>query len=201
MRLRTVPRLLLPGLAALLLLATWACSSAPATSEPETAMEAPAAQGLVLGHSAAENFALPNLDRLARGPFVNRARERERFAHYAGALRIRPDAADVPVGTLSGGNQQKVVLAKWLERESRIVIFDEPTRGIDVAVKLEIYELINRLAAEGKAVVLVSSELPELLGMCDRIVVMHGGEVRGEIGEPAEATQEEILAMAVSGAA
>jgi ribose transport system ATP-binding protein len=159
------------------------------------------AQGLVLGHTAAENFALPNLDRLARGPFVDRARERERFAHYAEALRIRSDAADAAVGTLSGGNQQKVVLAKWLERDSRVVIFDEPTRGIDVAVKLEIYELINRLAAEGKAVVLVSSELPELLGLCDRIVVMHGGEVKGEIDEPAEATQEGILAMAVSGAA
>jgi ribose transport system ATP-binding protein len=155
-------------------------------------------QGLVLGHSARENFALPNLDRLSRGPFVNEARERERFAHFAGLLNIRSDAADAAVGTLSGGNQQKVVLAKWLERDSRIVIFDEPTRGIDVAVKYEIYQLINRLAAEGKAVVLVSSELPELLGMCDRIVVMHGGEVKGEIEDPASATQEQILGMVVS---
>jgi ribose transport system ATP-binding protein len=152
-------------------------------------------QGLVLAHSARENFALPNLDRLSRGPFVDEARERVRFAHYAGTLGIRAGAADAPVGTLSGGNQQKVVLAKWLERDSRIVVFDEPTRGIDVAVKYEIYQLINRLAAEGKAVVLVSSELPELLGMCDRIVVMHGGAVRGEIEEPASVTQEEILGM------
>jgi ABC-type sugar transport system ATPase subunit len=155
------------------------------------------AQGLVLAHSARENFALPNLDRLSRGPFVDESRERERFAHYAGILGIRADAAESPVGTLSGGNQQKVVLAKWLERDSRVVIFDEPTRGIDVAVKYEIYQLINRLATEGKAVVLVSSELPELLGMCDRIVVMHGGQVKGEIEDPASATQEEILRMVV----
>ena len=155
------------------------------------------AQGLVLGHSAAENFALPNLDRLSRGPFVDRARERDRFAHYAHTLRIRPAAPDAAVSTLSGGNQQKVVLAKWLERDSQIVIFDEPTRGIDVAVKYEIHLLINRLAAEGKAVILVSSELPELLGMSDRIVVMHAGEVKGEIEDPAKATQEEILAMVV----
>ena len=159
------------------------------------------AQGLVLGHSATENFALPNLDRLSRGPFVDRSRERERFAHYAEALGIRSGAADAPVRTLSGGNQQKVVLAKWLERDSRVVIFDEPTRGIDVAVKYEIYLLINRLAAEGKAVVIVSSELPELLGMSDRIVVMHAGEVRGEIGDARAATPEQILGIVVGGAA
>jgi ABC-type sugar transport system ATPase subunit len=156
------------------------------------------AQGLVLGHSAAENFALPNLDRLSRGPFVDRARESERFAHHAETLRIRPGVADAPVGQLSGGNQQKVVLAKWLERDSRIVIFDEPTRGIDVAVKYEIHQLINRMAAEGKAVILVSSELPELLGMSDRIVVMHAGEVKGEIEDAAKATQEQILTLIVS---
>jgi ribose transport system ATP-binding protein len=155
------------------------------------------AQGLVLGHSATENFALPNLDRLARGPFVNQAREREHFAHYVDALNIRSGAFDAPVSTLSGGNQQKVVLAKWLERDSRIVIFDEPTRGIDVAVKYEIYQLINRLASEGKAVILVSSELPELLGMSDRIVVMHAGEVKGQVEDPGSATQEQILAMVV----
>ena len=159
------------------------------------------AQGLVLGHSATENFALPNLDRLSRGPFVDRARERERFARYADALSIRRGVPDAPVSTLSGGNQQKVVLAKGLERDSRIVIFDEPTRGIDVAVKYEIYLLINRLAAEGKAVIIVSSELPELLGMSDRIVVMHAGEVRGEIEDARTATQEQILGMVVGAAA
>jgi ABC-type sugar transport system ATPase subunit len=155
------------------------------------------AQGLVLGHSAIENFALPNLDRLSRGPFVDRTRERERYARHADALSIRGGGPDAPVSTLSGGNQQKVVLAKWLERDSRIVIFDEPTRGIDVAVKFEIYQLINRLAAQGKAVIVVSSELPELIGMCDRIVVMHAGEVRGEIEDARAATQAQILGMVV----
>jgi ribose transport system ATP-binding protein len=159
------------------------------------------AQGLVLGHSAIENFALPNLDRLTWGPFVDEARERERFAHYAVTLGIRLGTPDAPVATLSGGNQQKVVLAKWLERDSRIVIFDEPTRGIDVAVKLEIYHLVNRLAEEGKAVILVSSELPELLGMSDRLVVMHEGEVKGEIEDARAATPEQVLGMVVGGAA
>jgi ABC-type sugar transport system ATPase subunit len=158
-------------------------------------------QGLVLGHSARENFALPNLDRLSRGPFVDRDREQKRFAHYVEALSIRLATVDASVTTLSGGNQQKVVLAKWLERDSRVVIFDEPTRGIDVAVKYEIYLLINRLAAQGKAVIIVSSELPELLGMSDRIVVMHGGEVRGEIEDARTATQEQILGLVVGGAA
>ena len=156
------------------------------------------AQGLVMGQSATENFALPNLDRLARGPFVDEVRERERFAHHVETLSIRTGPGDAPVSTLSGGNQQKVVLAKWLERDCGVVIFDEPTRGIDVAVKYEIYVLINRLAAEGKAIVIVSSELPELLGMSDRIVVMHDGEVKGEIEDARRATQEQILAMVVS---
>jgi ABC-type sugar transport system ATPase subunit len=154
-------------------------------------------QGLVLQHSTVENFALPNLDRLGRGPFVDRARERERFARFASLLKIREGVADAAVATLSGGNQQKVVLAKWLERDCRVVIFDEPTRGIDVGVKYEIYQIINRLAEAGKAVVVVSSELPELLGMSDRIVVMHEGEVRGEIEDVQGATQEQILSMIV----
>jgi ABC-type sugar transport system ATPase subunit len=158
------------------------------------------AQGLILGQTAIENFALPNLERFSRGPFVDREREAERFAHYSALLSIRASAARTPVKLLSGGNQQKVVLAKWLERDSRIVIFDEPTRGIDVAVKYEIYQLVNRLAAEGKAVLLVSSELPELLGMSDRIVVMHEGEVRGVIDDASKATQEQILTMIVGNA-
>ena len=103
-------------------------------------------------------------------------------------------------GNLSGGNQQKVVLAKWLARHADIIIFDEPTRGIDVATKYEIYLLINELAAKGKAIVMISSELPEVLGMSDRIVVMREGRVCGEITEPAQATQEDILALAISGA-
>ena len=92
----------------------------------------------------------------------------------------------------------KIVLAKWLERNCRILIFDEPTRGIDVGAKYEIYLLINQLASDGKAIIIVSSELSELLGMCDRIIVMHEGETKGEITEVRSATQEQVMAMIVS---
>jgi ABC-type sugar transport system ATPase subunit len=155
------------------------------------------AQGLVLAHSAQDNFSLPNLDRLSSGLFVDRVRERERFAIHAGALAIRMASPDQAVGTLSGGNQQKVVLAKWLERDSRIVIFDEPTRGIDVGAKYEIYLIINRLAEQGKAILVISSELPELLGISDRVLVMHEGEVKAEFTEARKATQEEVLSRMV----
>jgi ABC-type sugar transport system ATPase subunit len=99
---------------------------------------------------------------------------------------------------LSGGNQQKVVLAKWLARNADIMIFDEPTRGIDVGTKYEIYLLINRLAAEGKAVIMISSELSEILGLSDRIIVMHEGSIKGEITDVTNTTQEDILSMAIA---
>jgi ABC-type sugar transport system ATPase subunit len=155
------------------------------------------AQGLVLGHSARENFGLPNLQSFSRGPFVDTGKERRRFAHFADALRIRMADPDQRIETLSGGNQQKVVLAKWLERDCRVVIFDEPTRGIDVGAKFEIYLIINRLAAEGKAILVISSELPELLGISDRILVMHAGAIRGEIADVRAATQQQILSLMV----
>ena len=99
---------------------------------------------------------------------------------------------------LSGGNQQKVVLAKWLAANADIIIFDEPTRGIDVGAKYEIYLLINELAAQGKAIIIVSSELPEILGMSDRIIVMHEGRIKGEITEVDRTSQEDILSMAIN---
>jgi len=106
-------------------------------------------------------------------------------------------STDQSAGTLSGGNQQKVVLAKWLERNAEVIIFDEPTRGIDVGAKYEIYQLINKLAAAGKAILMISSELPEVLGMSDRILVMHEGRVTGEITDVAGATQADIMQLAV----
>lgn len=159
-------------------------------------------QGLVLSQSVLHNFALPNLSRFARGGWtgagwIDAARERNAFAGYAEALRIRANAADRPAGTLSGGNQQKVVLAKWLESASEVLIFDEPTRGIDVGAKVEIYNLMNDLAARGKAVLMVSSELPEVLGMADRVLVMHEGRITGEIADARTATQADILALAI----
>ena len=154
-------------------------------------------QGLVLGQSARANFGLPNLDRFSRAALVSDAAERSAFQAYVDLLRIKVPGPDALVDTLSGGNQQKVVLAKWLERHCEVVVFDEPTRGIDVGAKYEIYLLMNDLAAQGKAVIMVSSELPEVLGMADRILVMHDGRITGEITDVAHATQEQILAMAI----
>ena len=154
-------------------------------------------QGLVLAHSASDNFALPNLDRFSRAGFVSSRRLRKAFAGYIDRLRIKIADQRQPAGNLSGGNQQKVVLAKWLQKNFEVILFDEPTRGIDVGTKYEIYLLINELAAAGKAVLVISSELPEVLGMSDRILVMHAGRITGEIPDPAAATQEQIMELAV----
>ncbi|NBP80158.1 sugar ABC transporter ATP-binding protein, partial [bacterium] len=164
-------------------------------------------QGLILSQSVLHNFALPNAAHFVaagRGftgwgftGWIDQQRERDAFAGYATSMRIRANAAAHPAGTLSGGNQQKVVLAKWLESNSEVLIFDEPTRGIDVGAKVEIYGLMNELAEQGKAIVMVSSELPEVLGMADRILVMHEGRITGEIADPAAATQADILSLAI----
>jgi ABC-type sugar transport system ATPase subunit len=155
-------------------------------------------QGLVLGHSVRENFGLPNLTWLSRHGFVQLSRERESFSRYVDQLRIKVPHHEQRAGNLSGGNQQKVVLAKWLARDCDVLIFDEPTRGIDVGAKYEIYLLMNELAAAGKAIVMISSELPEVLGMADRILVMHEGRITGEIADARQATQEEIMQLAVA---
>jgi ABC-type sugar transport system ATPase subunit len=155
-------------------------------------------QGLILIHSCRENYGLPNLDRLVRGRFLDQRRERREFAEFVDSLRIKVSSRDQLAMNLSGGNQQKVVLAKWLARNADIMIFDEPTRGIDVGTKYEIYLLINRLADEGKAIIMISSELPEILGMSDRIIVMHEGRVKGTITDVANTTQEDILSTAIT---
>lgn len=150
-------------------------------------------QGLILGASIRENFGLPNLDRFTKGGFVQLRREREEFAKVTATLAIRISHADQLARNLSGGNQQKVVLAKWLARHCEVLIFDEPTRGVDVGAKFEIYTLMNQLAADGKAIVMISSELPEVIGMADRILVMHRGQITGEIADARQATQEQIM--------
>jgi ribose transport system ATP-binding protein len=155
------------------------------------------AQGLVLGQSVRENFGVPNLPALTRLGFVNQRRERAAFGQYVDRLRIRIPHQDQLARNLSGGNQQKVVLAKWLERNCDVILFDEPTRGIDVGSKYEIYLLINALAAQGKAILMVSSELPEVLGMADRILVMHEGRITGEIADVGRASQEDVMKLAV----
>ena len=154
-------------------------------------------QGLVLGRPVQENFGLANLQRFARWGWLNRRREQDAFDALARHLRMRLTGRQQPTATLSGGNQQKLVLAKWLERSAEVLMFDEPTRGIDVGAKYEIYGLMNRLAAQGKAILMISSELPEVLGMADRILVMHEGRITGEISDVASATAEQIMEYAV----
>jgi ABC-type sugar transport system ATPase subunit len=154
-------------------------------------------QGLVLCASAKENFALPNLGHWSRFGLLNLRRESRAFNGHVRALAIRLASPQQRAENLSGGNQQKLLVARWLETDSQVIIFDEPTRGIDVGAKYEMYLIIRRLAAQGKAIILISSELPEILGMCDRVVVMKAGRVAGEIADAATATQEDIMAMAV----
>jgi len=154
-------------------------------------------QGLVLGLPARENFALPNLSDWSGMTFINQSAERGAFAGFIRSLRIALSSQEQFAKNLSGGNQQKLVLAKWLQSNSEVIIMDEPTRGIDVGAKYEIYLLINDLAARGKSIIMISSELPEVLGMSDRILVMHEGRISGEITDVAGATQEQIMTMAV----
>lgn len=155
------------------------------------------AHGLVLQASAKDNFALSNLVFWSKLGWIKRRRELSRFLLRVKELNIRITHPDQPARNLSGGNQQKLLVARWLENDSRVVIFDEPTRGIDVGAKYEMYLLINELAARGKAVLMISSELPEILGMSDRILVMREGRISGEISQPDKATQEEVMALAV----
>ena len=154
-------------------------------------------QGLVLGLSVRENFGLPNLATFSAAGFVNHRKERELFGDYIERLSIKTPDQEQLAKNLSGGNQQKVVLAKWLQRNAEVIIFDEPTRGIDVGAKYEIYMLMNELARQGKAIVMISSELPEVLGMSDRIIVMHEGRVTGEISDVESATQQQIMELAI----
>jgi len=152
-------------------------------------------QGLVLGMTVRENTTLANLKSLVKVLFVDRRRERAITTQYVKELQIKTPSIEQVVQNLSGGNQQKVVLAKWLFTQSRVLIFDEPTRGIDVGAKVEIYKLMNDLARKGVGILVISSELPEVLGMCDRILVMHEGTITGELLR-GEATQEAVMRLA-----
>lgn len=154
-------------------------------------------QGLILGLSALENFALPNLSHWSRGGWLSGRRERTSFARYVESLKIRLSSPAQLAGQLSGGNQQKLLVARWLENDARVIIFDEPTRGIDVGAKVDMYNLISDLAARGKAIIMISSELPEILGMSDRVLVMRDGRLAGEVRNVGEGTQEELLELAV----
>ncbi|WP_339720358.1 multiple monosaccharide ABC transporter ATP-binding protein [Marinomonas primoryensis] len=152
--------------------------------------------GLILEETIQTNTTLANLDRVSSNGVIDENIERQVSEDYRKALNIRTPSVFQKVMNLSGGNQQKVVLSKWLYSQPDVLILDEPTRGIDVGAKFEIYSIINQLADDGKGVVMISSEMPELLGMCDRIYVMNEGRFVGEL-DKADASQEKIMSMIV----
>jgi D-xylose transport system ATP-binding protein len=149
--------------------------------------------GLIPGHSIAFNLTLSSLGRLTRYGLLDLAEELRRYRHVESALQVSAKAPTARIDDLSGGNQQKVLLGRVLLTEPRVFLLDEPTRGVDVATKFEIYEWINRLTQEGKAVLLVTSELPELLGLSDRVLILRQGRVTSELMK-SELRQERVLA-------
>jgi ribose transport system ATP-binding protein len=152
-------------------------------------------QALVLELAVRENISLAALRRLSKAGFVRLAEERRLAQYFVDALQIRTPSLEQKVRNLSGGNQQKVVLAKWLALEPKILLVDEPTRGVDIGAKAEVHHLLSQLAQRGVAILMISSELPEILGMSDRVLVMRRGMIAGELSR-AEATQEKIMALA-----
>ena len=148
--------------------------------------------GIIVDKTVAENSTMASLDEYMKGLFIDKKKEKEVAQKYVDILKTKTPGVDQLVVNLSGGNQQKVVIAKWLVRNCDILIFDEPTRGIDVGAKSEIYHLMNELVAEGKSIIMVSSEMTEILRMSDRIVIMCEGRKTGELGIE-EATQERIM--------
>ncbi len=156
-------------------------------------------EGLVLPMSVSQNITLATLDKFGSAAHLRLGQEKDTVQDYIGKLNIKTPSQLQLARNLSGGNQQKVVLAKWLLSDSRVIIFDEPTRGIDVGAKIEVYNIINDLIRAGVAVVMISSELPEILGMSDRVAVMHQGEITGVFDNDGTLTQEKILYYATGG--
>ena len=155
-------------------------------------------EGLMLDKSIRENISLCNLRRISKSSVISREAEKNMVAEAIKDLHIKCFGSYHECNNLSGGNQQKVVLAKWILTNPKILILDEPTRGVDIGAKKEIYSIINKLAAQGVAIIMVSSELPEVLGMSDNIMVVREGEVRGIISYE-EANQERVMTLATGG--
>jgi ribose transport system ATP-binding protein len=153
--------------------------------------------GLILDQSIRFNITLPNIHQLERWRMIFKRDELEPVTNVMTDLHVRPSKPELESGSLSGGNQQKVVLAKWLMARPKVIVMDEPTRGIDVGAKAEIYALMRKIAGQGVAIIMASSELPELLGMSDRILVMHEGRMAGELSRE-EADEEEIMRLATA---
>jgi ribose transport system ATP-binding protein len=156
-------------------------------------------QGLVVDFAIRDNISLPSLGRLNRAGFVDFAAERRLAESMREKLGVRTTDVMKPVGLLSGGNQQKVVLAKWLAKSPRLMILDEPTRGVDVGAKAEIYTLMDELAGQGVAVLMISSDLEEILGVSDRVLVMHDGRIAGELAR-SELSEQAVMHLATGGA-
>ena len=152
--------------------------------------------GLILGYDLIRNITVTNLDKVKTGPFLDAKKERALATELAQDLGVKTPSMMQIARNLSGGNQQKVVFAKWLFSDVDILILDEPTRGIDVGAKYEIYLLMNKLVEAGKSIIMISSELPEVLGMCDRLVVLSGGEKAGELSRE-EASAEAVMRLAI----
>ena len=155
-------------------------------------------EGLLLEKSIAENIEIANLNKISKNSVLQRNKQKEIVKKGIEEFRIRCFGPDHECHNLSGGNQQKVVLAKWIYTDPKILILDEPTRGVDIGAKKEIYSVINDLAAKGVAVILVSSELPEVLGMSDRITVVHEGRITGTLSAE-EADQAKVMTLATGG--
>jgi ABC-type sugar transport system ATPase subunit len=154
--------------------------------------------GLVLGAGVGTNISSATLRRLALGPFVNRPAERSLISRFIARLNVRTPSPEQRAGLLSGGNQQKVLLAKWLAVEPSVLIVDEPTRGVDIGTNAEIYGLFDQLAQQGIGILIISSDLPEVLALADRILVMRLGRLVGELTRQ-EATEEKIMQLAALG--
>lgn len=155
-------------------------------------------EGLLLPMSVSDNLSMTNLTTVSSLGFLSGAKEKQLSDKMMKQLLIKASSGAQPVGSLSGGNQQKVVIGKWLATNPQVFILDEPTRGVDIGAKKEIYDLMNKLASEGVAILMISSELPEVLGMSDRVLVMHEGKISGHFTKE-EATQENIMMCATGG--
>ena len=155
-------------------------------------------EGLILDFSILRNIALPSIDEFAKSMVIDYGKVNKFSQDLAAKLGVKAHNLDLEAGALSGGNQQKVVIAKWVGTRPEVIIMDEPTRGIDVGAKRDIYDLMNELTANGVSIIMVSSELPEVLGMSDRILVIHEGRIAGELAHD-EATQEKIMTFATGG--
>ena len=153
--------------------------------------------GLIMKENIERNISLANLQGVSSNGVISETEETEVAEKYRAAMNIRTPSVFQKVVNLSGGNQQKVVLSKWLFAQPDVLILDEPTRGIDVGAKFEIYSIINELSEQGKGVIMISSEMAEMLGMCDRIYVMNEGVLVGELSAE-EATQERIMSLIVT---